>query len=484
MVVSRFIPSGLIALLIAGVVLCVPTAAWARKNGIAAASCDGCHTGGKPPTISITASPMNPMVGQAVTVTVSISQTNGPVAGFYLTSDYMNPGTFKMLDAGTLANAYGVTHTTPKTGSGGVTTFQSQWTSAVATGVSFSAYALSANGDGTPKGDAGGEAHLSIVMGCAGTTYYIDQDGDGYGSSDTNYRSRIECAQPQSYASRAGDCNDFNETIHPGAPELCDGKDNNCDGNIDENVVNVPYCEDKDGDGHGVIGGATKMDCKPSVGFGDCGGDCNDNNATVYPGAPEICDGRDNNCDGRVDEGVRMTCGVGWCRRYADGCTATCTPGAPIKEVCNYFDDDCDGVADNGTDEELCGGPGLLCILGKCVPGEGMGSGPVIQTGGVTGTMTMTSSGGHTAVGSGGFVGTGGFVGAGTGAISVPGGGGSSGSSAGSLNGAGPNGGCAVGPGQIRPAISLSLLAGATLFGLALLGRRGRRPLPGRRPPR
>ncbi len=483
MVVSRFVPLSLIALSIAAGVAAFPTAAWARKNGIAAASCDGCHTGGKPPTVSLTASPMNPTAGQAVTVTVTISQTNGAVAGFYLTTDYMTAGAFKMLDAGTLANAYGVTHTTPKTGSGGSTSFQAQWTSTVATGVSFSAYALSANGDGTPKGDAGGEAHLSIVVGCAGTTYYIDQDGDGYGSSDTNYRSRIECTQPQSYAPRAGDCNDFNENIFPGAPELCDGKDNNCDGNIDENVVNIPYCEDKDGDGHGIIGGAMKMDCKPSVGFGDCKGDCNDNNNTVYPGAMEICDGRDNNCDGRVDEGVRMTCGVGWCRRYADGCSATCTPGEPIKEVCNYFDDDCDGVADNGTDAELCGGPGLLCILGKCVPGEGMGSGPVIQTGGATGTMSttgpgMTASGGRTTT-----AGTGGFVGAGTGAIGLSGGG-TGGSAAGSLSGGGASGGCAVVSGVGGSAVSLCLLAGVASLGAALMQRRRRRPLPGRRPPR
>ena len=368
--------------LAAGIALLTPFAvtgiAQAHKNGIAALGCDGCHNGGKPPTVTLTASPDNPGVGQAVTLTVTVSQTNGPAAGFYLTTS-PSVGTFKAIQAGTSASSLGVMHTMPHIGAGGLTTFQAEWSASQPTGVQFLVFALSANNDGTSRGDGAGGANLSIVAGCAGASYYLDQDADGYGTSDPAYLVIRDCALPMGYASVSGDCDDFRASVHPGAPELCDGVDNNCDGRIDENLTNQIYCEDKDGDGHGVPSGAMQMGCAPSSGFGDCGGDCSDTDPTVYPGAPELCDRLDNNCDGRVDEGARVTCGLGWCRRYAIGCTSQCTPGPPLPETCNLFDDDCDDVVDNGTDLALCGAPGLTCVAGVCVPGAGDG-GPVSGT--------------------------------------------------------------------------------------------------------
>jgi hypothetical protein len=135
-------------------------------------------------------------------------------------------------------------------------------------------------------------------------------------------------------------------------------------------VVEQAYCEDRDGDGHGVAGGLTKMDCKPSSGFGDCAGDCDDNDVSVHPGAAEVCDGRDDDCNGKVDEGVRQVCGAGLCARYAVGCSSTCTPGTPFEETCNGYDDDCDGVVDNGSNASLCGAANVPCTQGHC-SGEG-----------------------------------------------------------------------------------------------------------------
>jgi hypothetical protein len=306
-------------------------------------------------------------------VTVSISPANGSCAGFYLTTDGPNNGTFRAIDPGTAVLSGGVGHTMPRTAAGaGPITFTAEWTASQATGVEFAAYALACNDDGRSTGDGAGSAELAFVSGCAGMSYYIDQDGDGYGTTDPGYPVRKDCVPVLGYATVSGDCNDFVADVHPGAPELCDGKDNDCNGQIDEGVVYTPYCEDKDGDGYGVLGGATKMDCKPTPGFGSCSGDCNDNDPTVHPGAMEVCDGKDNNCNGQTDEGVRMTCGLGWCRRYAQGCTSICMPGPPMAETCNLFDDDCDGVIDNGTDEQLCGGSGLTCVSGVCVAPGGM----------------------------------------------------------------------------------------------------------------
>jgi formylglycine-generating enzyme required for sulfatase activity len=87
------------------------------------------------------------------------------------------------------------------------------------------------------------------------------------------------------------DCNDNDEDIHPGAIETCNGKDDDCDGNIDEGGV-CQTCTDFDNDGYYADQG-----CGSSI-------DCNDANDTIYPGAAELCDDNtDNDCDGDTDCG-------------------------------------------------------------------------------------------------------------------------------------------------------------------------------------
>jgi hypothetical protein len=463
---------GLAALVLS--VALIPSVAYARRAGIAAPGCDGCHRGGKAPTVTLTANPLSPAVGAPTTLTVSITATNGNVGGFYLTTEGTNNGAFRALESGTLANKDGVTHTMPRTASGGTVTFKAEWTASAVTGVDFIVYALSGNGDGSTNGDGGEGARLTTVAGCTGTTYYVDQDSDGYGTSDPVYPPHKDCSKPVSYADKMGDCDDFTASVHPGASESCDGKDNDCNGKVDDQVVYSTYCTDKDGDGHGTKTGATKMDCAPSAGFGDCNGDCNDNDKTIYPGAGEVCDGYDNNCDGKIDEGVRLICGKGWCARYAEGCTTMCTPGPPMVETCNYFDDDCDGVADNGTDLQLCGRAGLACVLGQCIedgPGGTGGMGSMADGGTGSGSGGRGAGSGGAGASPGGASGGGGAAAAGGGAGAPPEGPGCSGCA---LTGA-------------ASAQDVGGLAGLGILG-ALLGvaasRRRSDPLSATRPPR
>lgn len=180
--------------------------------------------------------------------------------------------------------------------------------------------------------------------------WYADIDSDGF----VDMNNVVEdCAPPAGYFPETEfDCDDSNAAIHPGAVEICDTRDNDCDGMIDNNVVGegaITYYWDNDGDGYGglfdqitscdPLGGnwVTNLDdCNdedPAVyivttwyqdndadGFGaagvpfdNCGqpggfvansNDCNDNAATSNPDGVEVCDGVDNNCDGAIDEGV------------------------------------------------------------------------------------------------------------------------------------------------------------------------------------
>ncbi len=131
-------------------------------------------------------------------------------------------------------------------------------------------------------------------------TYYKDADGDGYGDPSVGTTGR--CTVPAGYVSNRTDCNDNDATVHPGATEICDGIDNNCNGRIDEGFPLITYYKDADGDGYGDKSVVTTSRCTPPTGYVTNRTDCNDNNAAVYPGAPEICDGIDNNCNGQVDE--------------------------------------------------------------------------------------------------------------------------------------------------------------------------------------
>jgi len=133
------------------------------------------------------------------------------------------------------------------------------------------------------------------------TIWYADVDGDGYGGTDF---TSVGCEQPDEHLATDDDCDDRDDSVHPGAEEICDEIDNDCDGTIDgpDATGAVDFYTDADGDGVGVEDGKTVAGCSPPDGYAETTGDCDDTDATAYPGALEACgDGVDNSCDGEID---------------------------------------------------------------------------------------------------------------------------------------------------------------------------------------
>ncbi len=346
-------------LLISMVATLIPTLAWAKANGFASNGCSGCHGGGTTHTATLTSSNPAPNPGQAVTLTLTL-QGSGSAGGFYLRSAGF--GTFANLSGATRIFMGEPVHTSPKAASAGQVVFQVQWTAPAAPGgTDFEVWTVLGNGNNSSSGDSSGYTKLNLVWGCAGITVYGDLDQDGFGAVDRGVTRR--CAMVPGWADKLGDCNDNDELIHPNAIEACNGKDENCNGQLDEGLTMTTTWPDVDKDGFGAINGAPATGCT-SASRAQNNKDCNDVDPKVRPGMPEVCNGFDENCDGKVDEGVKIRCGVGWCARYGPTCDANlCMPGQPMAETCNYFDDDCDGVDDDGV---TCPS-GDECLQGQCV---------------------------------------------------------------------------------------------------------------------
>jgi hypothetical protein len=346
------------ALLVPLLLLLSSSPTWARGGGIAASGCQGCH-GQASHTVTVDVSPTPVTPGATVTVTVTV-RGSGANAGLYLTT---TRGTFTVVGGqGTRLLNGDVVQASPKALSGGQATFNVQWTApSMATGAELSAFTVLGNGDGRSGGDSTGEARRQLVSGCTGATYYRDFDGDGVGSASNG--TTLDCSTPQGFSTRDGDCDDFNGTVVPGGSERCNAKDDDCDGMVDEGLSNVSTWPDVDGDGFGDRRGAVATGCSSS-GRAPNDQDCDDRDPAVHPGVKETCNLKDDDCNGRADDGVRVRCGTGWCEALGITCDPlSCQPGRPLTERCNLLDDDCDGMVDEGT---LCAA-GQACVRGACV---------------------------------------------------------------------------------------------------------------------
>ncbi|MFH1530226.1 MAG: putative metal-binding motif-containing protein [Pseudomonadota bacterium] len=268
----------------------------------------------------------------------------------------------------------------------------------------------------TPDGAGAPEACNGLDDDCDGmtdekgadgcTTYYLDKDGDDYGVA-----SALECLcapNGQYTAVEAGDCDDLEAAANPAADEICDGVDNNCDGVTDP--PGIPGTEKyyTDGDGDGYSGGlVSAFLCAATQSHPtQLTGDCDDGDSDVHPAADEVCDGKDNDCDGGVDGpdaevacttncgfgvqacvgGLLLPCGAppeNTCTNFSDCATyLTCEPcpDTPPDDQCDGVDDDCDGIPDDAATLTLLDGaeivgPDQACGAGVCAGGTTVCSG-------------------------------------------------------------------------------------------------------------
>jgi hypothetical protein len=154
-----------------------------------------------------------------------------------------------------------------------------------------------------------------------------DEDGDGVGACD--------------------DCDDTDANIYKGNEELCDEVDNDCDGEVDEYATGLEtFYADADGDGYGDPDASVEA-CTQPTDYVTSDDDCDDDDPTSYPDAPEVCDGADNDCNLVIDDGNDLDSDS-----FDDVCGEDCNddnadinPGA--DELCDGIDNNCSGTADD-----------------------------------------------------------------------------------------------------------------------------------------
>jgi hypothetical protein len=229
----------------------------------------------------------------------------------------------------------------------------------------------------------------TVVTVVPNVDYFADADGDGFGDAATLVST---CVQPQGYVTDNTDCKDNDAAIFPGAQEICNDIDDDCNDLIDDGLVFTTYYADADGDSFGDINNPLDA-CVIPAGYVTNSADCNDNNANQNTASTEICNGEDDDCDGIIDNGLIFldyyadldsdgfgagtatnSCvdlGAGYVTNNTDCNDNNANQNTASTEICNGEDDDCDGTIDNGI---------TFLDYYADTDGDGFGAGDVISS--------------------------------------------------------------------------------------------------------
>jgi hypothetical protein len=202
-------------------------------------------------------------------------------------------------------------------------------------------------------------------------TFYADADADGYGDPAVVLAA---CSSPDGYVGNYFDCDDADPGVSPSALEVCNGVDDDCDSNVDDQDGSLAdgsnWYIDADGDGFGNLASPPIVACLAPPSFVSSAGDCNDTRSGTYPGASETCNGNDDDCDATADEDAVnatpwyadldgdgyagpsfiMACSASSAYGYADStdCDDDDIGIAPNRgEGCDGVDNDCDSLIDD-----------------------------------------------------------------------------------------------------------------------------------------
>ncbi len=210
-------------------------------------------------------------------------------------------------------------------------------------------------------GNHGGDDYWIVKIAiCTPVLFYADIDSDGYGDIEND---TLVCNIPVGYVNNSNDCDDANYLTHPTAFEFCNGIDDDCNFIIDDDTTFIYWFADIDEDGFGNIL-EDSVSCLLVSGFVIDSTDCNDVNALINPGALEICNTLDDNCNLLIDdEPIYMHWFLdfdidGFGDQFSDSISCFILPGYVfdstdcndddilinpiVLEICNDLDDDCD----------------------------------------------------------------------------------------------------------------------------------------------